>query len=329
VGLYELRFSSVGITRTATTELATPGSHQLGTCPVTRTYGEDRYRTSVAIGRVAAPSARTVVLASGEPDHLVDGLVAAPVARAAGAPLLLTAASALPSAVHDDLVARGATKAYVVGGTTAVSTAVRNTLTSMGIAVVPVAGVDRYATSVAAAQALRTLGGATDGTAWIGSGEPTHLVDALSAGGPAAAGREPILLTSRTSLPASVAGELKVLGTTKSYVLGSTDTISTTVEQQLPGPVRLGGADRYGTAALVAGTMPKGLQTVISSGLPAHLVDALPGGALGLPILLVSTSVPTATHDRLELSSAPSVHLLGGPDVVNPATARALSDQLR
>src|SRR5439155_13269391 len=63
--------------------------------PATRLAGADRYETAASVSqRVAPATADDVVLASGERAHLVDSLVAAPLAKAKGGPLLLTTGSA-------------------------------------------------------------------------------------------------------------------------------------------------------------------------------------------------------------------------------------------
>ena len=98
-----------------TIEVFQPGVTALAGCPATRVSGTDRYTTSVAIGERAAPSATTVVLASGADANLVDGLVAAPLAGKLGAPLLLTTPAALPAAVAADVSRRGVVRAIVVG----------------------------------------------------------------------------------------------------------------------------------------------------------------------------------------------------------------------
>jgi hypothetical protein len=181
-GLYRMTVSSSGITRSGVVELSTPGTTVLGSCGLTRLYGADRYATSVAIGRVAAPLSQTVVIASGENAHLVDGLVAAPLARRLGAPLLLSGSTSLPSSVRADVAARGATTAYLVGGPASLSAALVGELRTLGVTtVIRVAGADRYATSVAVAVELRKIGGVTDGVGWVASGADAHLVDALAA----------------------------------------------------------------------------------------------------------------------------------------------------
>ena len=331
VGAYQLRVDSAGQTRTAVAELTATGTRRLAGCAVWRSYHQDRYGTSVIVGRLAAPApagttTRSAVLASGEDAHLVDGVVAAPLAAALDAPLLLTTRDQLPAIVADDLRARGVQEVYVVGGSGAVGTPVRDTLRGMGLRLIGVAGSDRYQTSVAVARRLQTAGGATSRTAWLASGEAGHLVDGLAAGGPAAAGAQPVLLTRATALPGVVADELTRLRITRTYLVGDTGVISAAVAGQVPGPVRLAGADRYATAAAVAGTMPAGSPVLLASGEDAHLVDALPGGATGRPILLTRAgSLPNPSRDRLVAGGPTSVTLLGGPGVISPAVSVAVA----
>ena len=91
----------------------------------------------------------------------------------------------------------------------------------------------------------------------IASGDNAHLVDALSAGPLATARGAPILLTQEKVLPAATAAEIKRIGATRAYVIGTVDVIGTAVETALRAAgittiVRLGGADRYATAVAVS-----------------------------------------------------------------------------
>ncbi len=325
-GIYRLTVTSSGLTRSALAELTAPGSSPLGMCPATRSYGPDRYATSVALGQQAAPVASVAVLASGADAHLVDGLVAAPLAKALGAPLLLTQTDQLSPSVRADLLARGTTQVEVIGGPAAVSATVVSALVAMGMTVTRVYGSDRYGTAVALAHALVKAGGGTDGVAWIASGAEAHLVDALAAGGVAAASGEPILLTAPTQLPGTVATELKTLGTTSTMVLGGTAAIADAVTAKLPSPTRLAGADRFATAAAVAaraGASP--VEVEVALGTDTHLVDALSSGALGHPLLLTQTDmVPSATAGALASTRPGRLRVIGGPAVLTPSTALAL-----
>ena len=93
-------------------------------------------------------------------------------------------------------------------------------------------------------------------TVVIASGE--GFADALSAAGLAGAYDAPILLVPRSSLPLVVRDEIMRLGASRCYIVGGTAVIDEAVRSAIdaiPGmsaPVRIGGADRYETSALVA-----------------------------------------------------------------------------
>lgn len=55
-----------------------------------RVYGGDRYATSAAVAREFFPVASTALVGNGEPDHLVDALVAGAYGGKVGAPVILT-----------------------------------------------------------------------------------------------------------------------------------------------------------------------------------------------------------------------------------------------
>jgi putative cell wall-binding protein/exopolysaccharide biosynthesis protein len=82
-----------------------------------RLAGTDRYGTAAAIADDRAPTATTVVVATG--DAFPDALAAAPLARAGGAPVLLTA-GCLPPRTLDVIRGHGWADVTVVGGTGAV-----------------------------------------------------------------------------------------------------------------------------------------------------------------------------------------------------------------
>jgi SpoIID/LytB domain protein len=294
--------------------------------PVVRVAGADRWATSVAAGQLAAPgTGGTVVLASGDPAHLVDGLVAGPLARHLSAPLLLSAPDALPDAVGAELDRRRPDTAVLVGGPGAIGPAVEDALARRGIAVRRIAGDDRWATAAAVAATM----GAADGQVVLASGDPGHLVDALAVAGPAAATRRPILLTSRDVLPDATAAALDDLGVTSTVVAGGPAAVSDAVLSRLPGPRRLAGDDRFRTAVAIADDFSGavGVATVVvASGDDGHLVDALTGGALGRVTLLTAVApLTTATRDWLRARpDVGGVWVLGGPAAVADATFSAV-----
>jgi len=318
--------SSVGATATLTgevlrTRLALPSTWLRR--PAVRVAGADRWTTSVAVARLASPSGRTVVIVSGQDANLVDGLVAGPLARSLGGPVLLVGAT-IPAAVRTELIRRTADHAIIVGGTSAVSAAIASDLTGLHIAVERVSGRDRYAT--AAAVAIRV--GAPSKAAIVASGQPGSLADALSASGPASALRRPILLVGPDWVPPSTAAALQTLGVTVTTCIGGTGVLSESVRTALPTCARAGGADRWGTSVAVADAF-KGLvpakEVTVTGGRNANLVDALGAGSMGQLVLLVPPTTPpdsvlawlrrTPTITKLEVvggtSAIPNVAVQG------------------
>jgi putative cell wall-binding protein len=337
-GVYDLSLASrspVGSAPTFRAQvevLATPTSPDPA-CAVQRLSGADRYATSVAVAREAYPSATTALIVNGSDTSLVDGVVAAPLARKRGAPILLTTAAALPTAVADDLRARHVTHAIVVGGPGVVSGAVVAQLTSLGVTSVErLGGVNRFETAAAVATAMGTAGGA-----FVVSGMNPSLVDAVAASGAGAALGRPVLLSSAQSLPAVSGSALRTMGVTSVDIVGSTAVVPSKVAQQLgaygvTSVARRAGGDRYATAAAlaVAYASLRASGVVVAPGDQAHLIDGLVGGAFGkLTLLTLPGGLPAATRSWLVQYDPPSVTVTGGTASVSTATLAAIMDVAR
>ena len=296
----------------------------LGT-PVVRVSGSERYSTSVAAGRRAplTDPKGTVVIASGETAHLVDGLVGAPLAAVEDAPLLLSAATGLPDPVGAEVARLGVSNAILVGGQSALSEQVVADLRARGVqSVTRIAGTDRFDTALQVARAM----GAPRSVAVIASGENGRLADALASGGPAAATGRPILLVTRDSVPLPTRQAMTEMGTSSTIVVGGSAAVSDATMAQLPNAQRVAGADRYSTSVAVADHFKTDVglnKVVLSSGDPGGLVDALPGGAIRAITLLTDPSaLPPAVRDWL-VRNDPSlgvIDVIGGPSAVTPQT---------
>lgn len=286
---------------------------------VTRVAGRDRYATSVEIGRRAAPEASTVVLASGEPASLVDGLVAAPLAGSRRAPLLLTQRTSLPAVVAAELKRRAVSEVVVVGGTAAVSLTVEGQLRALGARVTRLSGTDRFGTAAAVARAIGPTRKAV-----VASGSTAHLVDALAAGGPATALGRPILLVDSSSIPPVTRAALADLGVDGVTVVGGPAAVSASVVAQLPGASQVAGADRYATSAAIASAFLPWVAAdtvVVASGTQANMVDALPGGTLDrLTLLTTPQRLATATRSWVAGHSVQKGTVLGGVGAVSDST---------
>ncbi|MDQ3383977.1 MAG: cell wall-binding repeat-containing protein [Actinomycetota bacterium] len=84
---------------------------------------------------------------------------------------------------------------------------------------------------------------------------------------------------------------------------------------------RVAGADRYGTAAMVAQDYETSQDVFVATGLdwPDALAGAARGGHVEAPVLLVRTStIPPATWEELERLDPGRAFVLGGEEAVGP-----------
>jgi ell wall binding domain 2 (CWB2)/N-acetylmuramoyl-L-alanine amidase/FlgD Ig-like domain len=179
------------------------------------------------------------------------------------------------------------------------------------------AGPDRYGTAVAIGQAAAP----TSTTVVIASG--LTMPDAVAAGPLAAHLRAPLLLTSTDSLPAADVADISERAATTAYLVGGTAVIDANVVADLQAAgittiTRLGGVDRYQTAALVAAQIGSANHAaIVVDGDNAHLIDGFTvggiAGALGEPILMATTSgVPAFTSNELTALGITTTTVIGG-----------------
>ncbi|QDO88447.1 polysaccharide deacetylase family protein [Ornithinimicrobium ciconiae] len=282
---------------------------------VERLAGANRYATATAVSReFFSPGVPVAVVATGA--NFPDGLAAGPAADQLGGPVLFVTPTVVPAVTRAELVRLKPQRIVVVGGTGAVSSAVRAELDTLTAgAAIRVSGESRYDTA-AALSAHAFPGGATIAYLATGSSFP----DAL-AGGPAAGVQSaPMLLTSRTRLNAATRAELLRLNPDRVMLLGGTGAISAAVAQevsQFATVERISGSDRYATALALS-------QRVFGTDRPGVLVatgrswpDALSSGAAVAlthgPILLsTGTSLPLGMRSELDRLSPTTAYVLGG-----------------
>lgn len=198
------------------------------------------------------------------------------------------------------------------------------------------AGSDRYETAVLLAERyLFQRGGFfSDFTVILASGE--SLSDGLVAAGLAGREQAPILLTSPNALPPVVADFINDYDISKVVVVGGTGAVSDRVLAEVtaleakPMVQRVGGADRYSTAAAVASELDlhtswcgtDGTAAVLANGDEARLAEVVGIGPLAfaqeLPILLTRRDeLPAATVEFLRRHRIDRVIILGGTTVVS------------
>ncbi len=196
-----------------------------------------------------------------------------------------------------------------------------------------VAGADRYATSAAVAG----LGGyAPGGTVYLASG--AGFADALSAAPLAGRDHAPLLLVPpNLPVPSSIASRLTALAPSHITLIGGTASLSAAVAAHLVATylsgdgsrlTRLGGTDRYDTAAdivdpLRSGKYLSGVGGVfIASGLnfPDALGAAAVAGRMGWPLLLIpgtaGSQIPPEVITALAHLQPAKIWVVGGPNVI-------------
>lgn len=221
---------------------------------VTRFEGKTRYETAIEISKAtfADNSARNVVLAYGE--NYPDALAAAPLARTLGAPILLTNGKTITTEVRNEIKRLGADNIYIIGGENVISKKVEKDL-DIEYRVSRIYGETRYHTSLKIANILFGKVERFD-EIFLVSGE--NYPDALTISSIAAEKNCPILYVNRSGqISNEVLDFIESVGCPRVTLIGGNSVISSDVSVLLKCHAvsrveRLGGADRYETALLVA-----------------------------------------------------------------------------
>ena len=206
------------------------------------------------------------------------------------------------------------------------------------------AGQDRYDTALRLAKNFATSKGGlgTVPVAFVTSGDT--LVDSISAAGFAGYADAPILLTPTGSLHGGVADFIEDYGVDTVYALGGsaavTDDTVTAIEDlnNKPTVTRIGGADRYATAAALAAKIESESSWCGTNAVSAVLInggtDMLSYGVavqtavyrLQLPLLMtMADELPDSTADFIRENDIEHVQIVGSTDVVSAGVASALT----
>lgn len=197
---------------------------------ITRVFGQDRYETASAVGAIWE-TAKTVFVATGE--KFPDALAAGASASVFGVPVLLVRSKSIPESTRLLLERLRPTSIVVVGGTSAISSAVESELVALtGARIDRYGGVDRYET------ADRLTGVAWDGyrarRVWIASGR--DFADPLIASTAAAVygdafvlidGMKPLTSFNRSRLSALGATSFTVVGASTAFAASTIDELKT------------------------------------------------------------------------------------------------------
>lgn len=215
--------------------------------------------------------------------------------------------------------------ALVLGGPVAVPDTVARPLQACTNDTPRLAGPDRFATAVALAGRLPDAR-----VVHLASGR--SFADGLAAGPVVAAADGVLLLSEPDALPAVTRDELVRRDPAEVVVLGGPVALSPEVVTEVEGlglkVRRVGGADRYATAAMLADGVEPGVdRVVVATG--ADFADALAIGPVaardGSPVLLVDPNrLPDVVAEQLERLRPREVVVVGGPAAVSDAVVDAI-----
>lgn len=279
--------------------------------------GLSRIDTAIRASELAYPvrldpdGARTVLLATGQ--NWPDALGGSALAGALDGPILLTAKTALPEAVSDEIVRLQARKAIILGGENAVGPEVHRALVDLlgDGNVERIQGGSRYETADAIARRVISVRGAAyDGHAFVATGG--NFPDALAAAPLAAARAWPLYLVDPNKGMSS-ATKTAMNGVTDVIILGGWAAVRSATEWYLNDRFtdarvdRLQGESRYETAAVIAG------HGVATAGLAWERVG-----------LATGANYPDALAGGVLQGSVGSVMLLTRPDVLSAEAATVL-----
>lgn len=195
-----------------------------------------------------------------------------------------------------------------------------------------IGGSSRYETSARIAGSVYSQ----SGTVIIARGDQAGgFTDGLASSVLAGVLNAPVLLTDPDTLPDAVINIITDLGATEVVVLGGSKAISVQVVAALErlglSVKRIGGKDRFETAALIA-------EEAITRGATADYVFVVNGFATadsllaapaafrnGAPILLITgNTIPEATANMLEKLDISRVYIVGGPAVISNSVENRL-----
>ncbi|MEQ6390977.1 cell wall-binding repeat-containing protein [Bacillaceae bacterium S4-13-58] len=293
---------------------------------VARISGKTRINTAVEISKIGWPSGSTnVVIATA--GNFPGALAGAPLAHQLGAPILLTNKDHLSSATATELARLNAKNVIVIGGPVSISAQVEEDLKGLGVNVQRIAGQTRSDSARLIALEMEKRSGIKPSKAIVVY--DNNFPDALSIAPYAARNGYPILFTGKNLLPTETSEYLK--GISETLVIGGTGVISNSVFNQLPNPVRIGGANRYETMAMIVQKlMPASENAFVATG--ESFADALTGSVLAakrnVPLLLVSTNkVPSETSLVIAEKDVRNFTIFGGTVAVSDSVVTELKGE--
>ncbi len=270
-----------------------------------RISGTDRYATATAISTRAYKTSSHVVIANAH--SYVDALPGSSLANALKAPILLATKDDIPSATLVELNRLKPREAYILGGEAVLSKTLESKLTHLGLKVTRLGGANRHATSELI---YRTF-------AQLKPNAPVAFsvneVDAVASG---AYRKDAVgLIYINPITPSTFAANLTVEKT----AIGGNARITEDLYTALGCSQRIGGSDRYDTAALLAEKSGYKKAFLVNS---TAFIDAFTVGTLSFVeqsaiLLTEKEAIPQRTRNYIEKNRISDITLIGGTNVLS------------
>lgn len=312
----------------------------------TRLGGADRMGTAVVIANreyPGGPSSHTAIIASGANANLIDSVTVAPLATAAGAPILLSQSpTQLGAETLDYLRQHAITNVYLVGA------AANDTLAAKlpsGVGVTRLSGPTRFQTAAAVATALQQVEGVGGfGNEVVVNGSSAFIGLDLAVAPNAAANGVPILLYDSTHGQLPAAEQPFVADSAQNSVFwavtgsdGSALHATVPLAQWVSDPnLTAASATTFDNATAVAvaqAVQPTGGYARIDVANRLSLVDAITGAPLAAmqkaPLLFTDgNTVPSSLLSFIAGGSVQKnakVTIFGGPASIGDAAANTIA----
>lgn len=294
---------------------------------VERIYGDDRIKTALEVSSDSFSTAENAVIARS--DDYPDSLSASVLAKQLKGPILLTRSGVLADGIEKELTRLKVKKVYIVGGESAVSEKVEQSLAKKERTVERIYGDNRYETSAEIANEVMDLA-REKGRAVIASGE--EYADALAISPYAAAKGYPILLVRSNALHPTIEKVIEDRKIADVEIVGGTRRITKDLEKDLPKILkRYQGDNRYGTAVKIAEELFPGA-TAVYLARGNDFADALSIGPVaaedGWPILLTTPKkAPKELLDFVKKEELARMIVVGGPAAVSDEVIKEIEQK--
>ncbi|MDU5526507.1 MAG: cell wall-binding repeat-containing protein [Finegoldia magna] len=288
---------------------------------VSRIFGKDRIDTSIQIAKSYIKTSEFAILAN--QNNFPDSLSATVLSKKYNAPILLTDAKKSDKSLIQE-IKRLQTKYFVkIGGEKSISNKVAKQLLPEKSKVRSFKGADRYVTN---AEIIKEFKDAD--TCIIASGE--NFADSLSIGAYATKNGYPIVLVQKNKINDVTKQALKDSKIKKCYIVGGENSISKSLEKELPQVIeRIAGNDRYETSLKIADKFYKDAEgAYLASG--EVFADSLAinpiAAKFDVPLILTpKDKLPQKTLEYLEKSKIIQVAIIGGEKTVSKQIQQELA----